>query len=86
MSPIKAASAGILLCLMMACSVGTRSVSRRCPVPTTASLVDFMIGMGMMGVGGIKFYADKSTAGYEWTSAGVLVISSAYITELTCLK
>lgn len=77
---------GILLCLVLGCSAGTRSISRRCPVPTTASLVDFMTGLGLMGVGGIKFYAGKSTPGYEWTSAGVMVISSAYISELTCLK
>lgn len=76
----------LLLVLLCSCSLTTRYVTKKCPVPTTAVLMDFVVGMTAIAVGQIKFMADKRADGYGFTVPGIVLVGVAYGTEISCMK
>lgn len=56
----------------------------KCDLPVTAVLIDFVTSVTMMGIGQIKFMADKQWQGYAWTVPGTVLMFSAYGAELAC--
>lgn len=76
----------LVLSLMVACAPTTRLVTRKCPTPVTATLIDFFLGAAAMGIGALKLRVDKPMEGYLYSGLGVGLMSSAYVTELSCLR
>lgn len=76
----------LILALLVACAPTTRVVTRSCPVPVTAVLTDFFLGVALTGVAALKSSADKPTEAFLYGTAGTGLLLGTYVSEFTCLK
>lgn len=76
----------LLLVLLCGCSLTTRYVTKKCPVPVSAIMTDYLIGVAALTVGQIKFAADKPADGYGFTVPALFLMGTAYGSEVSCLK
>ncbi len=75
-----------LFILAMGCAPTTRIVTKKCPVPVTAVLVDFFIGVAALGVSALKSNVGKDGQSFVYTSIGTGLIAGSFISEWSCLK
>lgn len=71
---------------LVGCAPTHYLVTKRCPVPTSAVLLDVLSGVGAFGISALKENAGKTNESIAYSALGVSLIGSAYVSELMCSK
>lgn len=71
---------------LIGCTPTTRLITRRCPAPVSAVLNDTGLGLGVLALSALKWETNKEWESVGYTTAGLMLLTGVFVTELTCLK